>query len=294
LVTQKIDLTTGETRMMGMLFELFQYGFMQRSLISAIAIAVICSIVGLFLVLKRHSLFGDALAHVAFGGISLGLFTGIYPLWTAYIVAILSAIGVNKLRESTKIPPDSSIAVLLTSGLAIGVILISISGGFTLNLFSFLFGNILLVTVDDVIMILITDAIVIPVIYILYKRLVLIVFDENQARVSGLNVTWINTLFIVLASITIIASIRLVGVLLISSLIVIPNITALMFGRGFKKTMFISCAISVFSVVIGIIVSYYSDLAPSGTIVLTMISIFLVTVIANNLKIRVNKMIVTK
>ena len=291
---EKIDPTRRKTRMMEMLFELFQYGFMQRSLISAIAIAVICSIVGLFLVLKRHSLFGDALAHVAFGGISLGLFTGIYPLWTAYIVAILSAIGVNKLRESTKIPPDSSIAVLLTSGLAIGVILISISGGFTLNLFSFLFGNILLVTVDDVIMILITDAIVIPVIYILYKRLVLIVFDENQARVSGLNVTWINTLFIVLASITIIASIRLVGVLLISSLIVIPNITALMFGRGFKKTMFISCAISVFSVVIGIIVSYYSDLAPSGTIVLTMISIFLVTVIANNLKIRVNKMIVTK
>ena len=279
---------------MEMLFDLFQYGFMQRSLISAIAIAVICSIVGLFLVLKRHSLFGDALAHVAFGGIALGLFTGVYPLWTAYIVAILSAVGVNKLRESTKIPPDSSIAVLLTSGLAMGVILISISGGFTLNLFSFLFGNIILVTVDDVIMILITDAIVIPVINILYKKLVLIVFDENQARVSGLNVTWINTLFIVLASITIIASIRLVGVLLISSLIVIPNITALMFGKGFKKTMFISCAISVFSVVFGIIISYYLDLAPSGTIVLTMISMFLVTVIAKNMKIRFNKITVTR
>ena len=279
---------------MEMLFDLFQYGFMQRSLISAIAIAVICSIVGLFLVLKRHSLFGDALAHVVFGGISLGLFIGIYPLWTAYIVAILSAVGVNKLRESTKIPPDSSIAVLLTSGLAIGVILISISGGFTLNLFSFLFGNILLVSVDDVIIILITDAIVIPVIYVLYKKLVLIIFDENQAKVSGLNVSWINTLFIILASITIIASIRLVGVLLISSLIVVPNITALMFGKGFKKTIFISCAISVFSVVFGIIISYYSNLAPSGTIVLTMVSMFLVTIIAKNVKIRFNKITVTK
>lgn len=277
-----------------MLFDLFQYGFIQRSLISAIAIAIICSIVGLFLVLKRHSLFGDALAHVAFGGISLGLFTGIYPLWTAYLVAILSAIGVNKLRESTLIPPDSAIAVLLTSGLAIGVILISISGGFTLNLFSFLFGNILLVTVDDVIIILITDAIVIPVIYILYKRLILIIFDENQAKVSGLNVTWINTLFIILASITIMASIRLVGVLLISSLIVIPNITALMFSKGFKKTLFISCAISVFSVVFGIILSYYSNLASSGTIVLTMVSTFLVTVTAKNMKIRFNKIAVTK
>jgi len=280
--------------LMKMVFDLIQYGFMQRALISAVAISVICSIVGLFLVLKRHSLFGDALAHVAFGGISLGLFIGVYPLWTAYIVAILSAVGVNKLRESTKIPPDSSIAVLLTSGLAIGVILISISGGFTLNLFSLLFGNILLVSNDDLIMILITDAIVIPVIYIFYKKLVLIIFDENQAKVSGLNVTWINTLFIVLASITIIASIRLVGVLLISSLIVIPNITALMLGKGFKKTVFISCAMSVFSVVFGIVISYYSNLVPSGTIVLTLVSMFLITVIAKNMKIRFNKIVVTK
>lgn len=277
-----------------MLFDILQYGFMQRALLSAIAISIMCSIVGLFLVLKRHSLFGDALAHVAFGGIALGLFTGVYPILTAYVIAILSAVGVNKLRESTKIPPDSSIAVLLTSGLAIGVILISISGGFTLDLFSFLFGNILLVSNEDLIMILITDAIVVPIIYVLYKRLILIVFDENQAKVSGLNVTWINTLFIVLASITIIASIRLVGVLLISSLIVIPNITALLLGKGFKKTVFISCAISVFSVVFGIVASYYVNLVPSGTIVLTMVSMFIVTIIVKNIRFRLKKIVVTK
>ncbi|HEY9398733.1 MAG TPA: metal ABC transporter permease [Nitrososphaeraceae archaeon] len=277
-----------------MVFDIIQYGFMQRALISAIAISITCSIVGLFLVLKRHSLFGDAIAHVVFGGITLGLFVGIYPLWTAYIVAILSAVGVNKLRESTQIPPDSSIAVLLTSGLAIGIILISISGGFTVNLYSFLFGNILLVSNDDVIVILITAAIVIPVIYIFYKKLVLIIFDEKQARVSGLNVTWINTLFIILASITIIASIRLVGVLLISSLIVIPNITALMLGKGFKKTMFISCGISIFSVVFGIIISYYVNLPPSGTIVITMVAMFLVTIIAKNMNFTTNKIVVTK
>lgn len=277
-----------------MLFDILQYGFMQRALLSGIAISIMCSIVGLFLVLKRHSLFGDALAHVAFGGIALGLFTGVYPILTAYVVAILSAVGVNKLRESTKIPPDSSIAVLLTSGLAIGVILISISGGFTLDLFSFLFGNILLVSNEDLIMILITDAIVVPIIYVLYKRLMLIVFDENQAKVSGLNVTWINTLFIVLASITIIASIRLVGVLLISSLIVIPNITALLLGKGFKKTIFISSAISVFSVVFGITASYYVNLVPSGTIVLTMVSMFIVTIIIKNMRFRLKKIVVIK
>lgn len=277
-----------------MLFDILQYGFMQRALLSAVAISIICSIVGLFLVLKRHSLFGDALAHVAFGGIALGLFTGIYPILTAYVVSILAAVGVNKLRESTKIPPDSSIAVLLTSGLAIGVILISISGGFTLDLFSFLFGNILLVSNEDLIMILITDAIVVPIIYVLYKKLILTVFDENQAKVSGLNVTWINTLFIVLASITIIASIRLVGVLLISSLIVIPNITALLLGKGFKKTIFISCAISVFSVVFGIVASYYVNLVPSGTIVLTMVSVFIVTIIVKNMRFRLKKIVIAK
>jgi zinc transport system permease protein len=276
-------------KLMEMLFDIIQYGFMQRALLSAIAISIVCSIVGLFLVLKRHSLFGDALAHVTFGGISLGLFIGIYPLWTAYIVAILAAVGVNKLRESTMIPPDSSIAVLLTSGLAIGVILISISGGFTLNLFNILFGNILLVGNDDVILILITAAVVIPVIYTFYKKLVLITFDERQAKVSGLNVTWINTLFIILASVTIIASIRLVGVLLISSLIVIPTITALMLGKGFKKTILISCAISSISVVLGIVTAYYANLAPSGTIVLIMVSMFLVTIIVKNMKFTLNR-----
>jgi zinc transport system permease protein len=161
-------------------------------------------------------------------------------------------------------------------------------------LFSFLFGNILLVSNDDVIMILITTAIVIPVIYIFYKKLVLIIFDEKQAKVSGLNVTWINTLFIILATITILASIRLVGVLLISSLIVIPNITALILGKGFKKTMFISCGISIFSVVFGIIISYIVNLAPSGMIVLTMVSMFLVTIIVKNMKLTPNKIVVTK
>jgi len=147
---------------------------------------------------------------------------------------------------------------------------------------------------EDLIMILITDAIVVPIIYVLYKRLMLIVFDENQAKVSGLNVTWINTLFIVLASITIIASIRLVGVLLISSLIVIPNITALLLGKGFKKTIFISCAISVFSVVFGIAASYYVNLVPSGTIVLTMVSMFIATIIVKNMRFRLKKIVVTK
>ncbi|MDQ5868210.1 MAG: metal ABC transporter permease [Thermoproteota archaeon] len=266
-----------------MVFEILTFGFMQRALVAGVMIATICSIIGLFLVLKRHSLFGDAMSHVAFGGIAIGLFTNVYPLWTAFIVSVLAALGMTKLREFTKIPADSAVAVLLSSGLAIGVVLISLSGGFKLDLFSFLFGSILLVSVQDLIMILVVSSIVLIIISLIYKRLTYVTFDEEQAAVGGLSVKNINYLFIVIASITVIASIRLVGVLLISSLIVLPNITAITMGKGFKKTAIISCGISVSSVIVGIIVSYIMNIAPSGAIVLTATAIFLTAVLGRHI-----------
>jgi zinc transport system permease protein len=266
-----------------MVFEILTLGFMQRALISGAVIAIICSIIGLFLVLKRHSLFGDAMSHVAFGGIAIGLFTNVYPLWTAFIVCVLAALGMTKLQEFAKIPADSAVAVLLSSGLAIGIVLISLSGGFTLDLFSFLFGSILLISVQDLIMILAVSSLVIAIMSVIYRRLTYVTFDEEQASVGGLSVKKINYLFIVIASITIITSIRLVGVLLISSLIVLPNITAITMGKGFKKTAFISCGISVSSVIVGIIISYIMNIAPSGAVVLTETSIFLAAVFGRHI-----------
>lgn len=251
---------------------------MQHALISGAAISLVCSVVGLFLVLRRHSLFGDAMSHVAFGGIAIGLFTKIYPIWTAFIVSVLAAIGITKLREFTKIPADSAVALLLSSGLAVGVVLISLSNGFTLDLYSFLFGSILLISIQDMVTSIALCAAVLIVISIVYRKLMYITFDEEQAKVSGLDVGKLNYLFVVLASITVITSIRLVGVLLISSLIVIPNITAMMFGKGFKKTALISALVGVFSVLSGITISYVTNLAPGGTIVLISIGTFLATV----------------
>jgi zinc transport system permease protein len=261
-----------------LVFEILQFGFMQHALISGAAISLVCSVVGLFLVLRRHSLFGDAMSHVAFGGIAIGLFTKVYPIWTAFIVSVLAAIGITKLREFTKIPADSAVALLLSSGLAVGVVLISLSNGFTLDLYSFLFGSILLISVQDMVTSIALCAAVLIVISIVYRKLMYITFDEEQAKVSGLDVGKLNYLFVVLASITVITSIRLVGVLLISSLIVIPNITAMMFGKGFKKTALISALVGVFSVLSGITISYVTNLAPGGTIVLISIGTFLATV----------------
>ena len=260
-----------------MALEILEYSFMQRALIAGIAVAIICSLIGLFLVLRRHSLFGDALSHMAFGGIAIGMYINVYPIWTAFIVSILAALGITKLRQSTNIPPDSSVAVLLSSGLALGVVLVNLSNGFSIDLFSFLFGSILLISIEDTLMILAIAVTIISIVLIFYRKLMYITFDEEQAKVSGLQVTKLNYLFIVLAGITVIASMRLVGILLISSLIVIPTITAMMFGKGFKKTTLISVSISVLCVVTGIILSYMLNLAPGGTIVLVSVGVFIAT-----------------
>jgi zinc transport system permease protein len=264
-------------------WEIFELGFIQRALIAGIAISILCSIIGLFLVLRRQSLFGDSLAHMAFGGIAVGIYTNTYPLWTAFIASILAALGITKLQHSSNIPADSAVAIMLTAGLAIGILLLSITGGFSVDLFSFLFGNILLVSFEDTLLISLLTALVLLSVVIFFKKLLYITFDEQQAEVSGLQVQRLNYFFIVLASLTVIASMRLVGILLISSLTVIPNITAMMFGAGFKRTLLISILISATSVVSGIFLSYMLNSAPSGTIALISISLFLFVYIAKYL-----------
>ena len=262
-----------------MILEALSYGFMQKALIAGIAVGLICSFMGTFLVLRRYSLFGDGIAHVAFGGISVGLFLGVFPLWTAFIVSIFGGLGLQKLRQSTKISGDSAVAVVLVSGLAVGVILVSSSGGFSVDLFSFLFGSILLISNEDTIMILAISAGIIATLTIMQKQFLHLTFNEEQAKLVGLRTTLLNYAFVVLASITVVTSMRLVGILLISALIVIPNITAMMFGKGFKKTVFISMSISVISVVSGILVSYFLNVAPSGTIVVIAVGILVGTLI---------------
>ena len=238
-----------------MILEALSYAFMQKALIAGVAVGIICSFMGTFLVLRRYSLFGDGIAHVAFGGISVGLFFGIVPLWTAFIVSILGGLGLQKLRQSTKISGDAAVAVVLSSGFAVGVILVSASGGFSVDLFSFLFGSILLISNEDTIMILAISAGIIATLTLLQKQFLHLTFNEEQAKLGGLRTTLLNYAFVVLASITVVTSMRLVGILLISALIVVPNITAMMFGKGFKKTVFISMSIAVISVVSGILVS---------------------------------------
>ena len=237
-----------------MSFEILTFSFMHRALISGIAIAILCSVVGLFLVLRRYSLFGDAIAHSSFGGIALGLLAGVYPLWTAYGVSIASALIITKIKDRYNISGDASIAVLLSSGIAVGLVIIGLSGGFTID-------------------ILALTGVILIVILTLYRQLLYSTFNEEQAKVSGIPVEKINYLIVFMAGITVVTSIQLVGVLLISALFVIPNVTAIMYGKGFKQTAIISMSLSIFSVVVGIMVSYIFDITPAGTIVLISIGL---------------------
>jgi len=261
-----------------MTLEIFFYGFMQRALVSGIAIALLCSVVGLFLVLRRYSLFGDAVAHSSFGGIAVGLLIGIYPMWTAYVVSLISALVITRIKQKFDISGEASVAVLLSSGIAIGLILISISGGFNVDIFSFLFGSILLVSVEDTVLVLGLTGIILIVILLLYRELIYSTFNEEQAKVSGIPVEKINYLIVFIAGITVVTSIQLVGILLISALFVIPNVTAIMYGRSFKQTAMLSIAFAVSSVVVGILISYLFDITPAGTIVMLAITIFAVTI----------------
>ena len=256
-----------------MSLEILTYGFMHRALISGIAVAILCSVVGLFLVLRRYSLFGDAIAHASFGGVAIGLIAGVYPLWTAYVVSIVSALVITKIKDKFDISGDASVAVLLSSGIAVGLVIIGLSGGFTLDIFSFLFGSILLVSVDDTILILFLTVGILIVISLLFRQIIYSTFNEEQAKVSGIPVEKINYLIVFMAGITVVTSIQLVGVLLISALFVIPNVSAIMYGKGFKQTVLISISFSIFSVVAGILVSYVFDITPAGTIVLISIAL---------------------
>lgn len=260
-----------------MSLEIFTFSFMHRALISGVAIAILCSVIGLFLVLRRYSLFGDAIAHSSFGGIALGLMAGVYPLWTAYGVSLVSALIITRIKEKYDISGDASVAILLSSGIAIGLVIIGISGGFTIDIFSFLFGSILLVSVNDTILILSLTGVILIVVLLLYRQLLYSTFNEEQAKVSGIPVEKINYLIVFMAGITVVTSIQLVGVLLISALFVIPNVSAIMYGKGFKQTAIISMSFSIFSVVAGILISYIFDITPAGTIVLLSIGLLAVT-----------------
>lgn len=257
------------------MLDIFSYSFIIRGFEAGIIIALIAPLIGIFLVLRRYSLIADTLSHVSLAGVAIGLLLKIDPLITAILAAVLSSVAIEKLRMSKKIYGESALAIFLSGSLALAIVLISLGKGFSIDIFNYLFGSITTVRQEDVFIIGGLGILIIGAIYVFYKELIFITFDEEAAKVSGIPTRFINILLIILAAFTIALSIPIVGVLLIAALIVIPVVTALQLKKSFKQTILYAEIISLFSVITGIISSFYLNLSPGGTIVLLTIFIFL-------------------
>lgn len=256
------------------MLNIFQYSFIIRGLEAGLLIGAVAPLIGIFLVLRRYSLIADTLSHVSLAGVAIGLLLNINPLAMALCASALAALAIERLRLSRRIYGESALSIFLSGSLALAVVLIGLTRGFNADLFGYLFGSIMTVKPADVYIIIALGAGVAIAVGLFFKELVYISFDETAARVSGLPVKLFNSLFIALAAVTIAVAIPIVGVLLVSALMVLPVITALQFKASFKRTLFIAEAISVGSVLVGIVGSFYLNVSSGGLIVLVMLAVF--------------------
>jgi zinc transport system permease protein len=255
--------------------DFLRYGFIQRALIAGSFIALVCSLLGVLLVLRRLSLIGDGLSHVTFGSVALGLLFNVYPVYISLPIVIASSLGILKLAEKAKIYGDAAIGIVSSLGIAVGVMLASIAGGFNVDLFSYLFGNILSISDTEVYSSILLSVIVLFTIYIYFNEIFSITFDEEFARASGINTRRINSILVVLTAITVVLTMKVVGIMLTSALLILPAATAFQVARGFRNSMFISALTSVVSVLSGIMISFIFNLPTGASIVLLNFMIFL-------------------
>ena len=268
VITQKRPPTTT-------MLDIFQYDFMVRAFEAGIAIGIAAPLVGMFLVVRRYSLMADTLAHVSLAGVATGLLLAINPIFSAIGLSLVAASGIESLRNSKRIFGESVLALFLSGSLAIAVVILSIAKGFNANLFSYLFGSISTVSPADLWITGVLAVVVFLDVFLLYKELFFVSFDEELAAASGLPVRRLNLAMVMLAALTVSLSIRIVGVLLIGALMVIPVISAMQYGKGFRTTLILSVIFSLISVVVGLFASYYLDLASGGAIVLVALVIFI-------------------
>lgn len=256
------------TDFFGLIGESLQYTFMQRAIIVGILIGICSAMLGVFLVLKKFSMIGDGLAHVSFATIAIALTLNASPLYVSIPVVIVASLFILRLNERTKLHGDAAIGLVSSFSVALGVLIVSVSDGFNVDLFSFLFGSILLISEMDVYLSLGLAILIVSAVIFFYHDLFAFTHDEAFAKVMGINTNRMNTLIAILTSITIVLGIRVVGTMLISSMIIFPTVTALQIAKSFKWTMILSAFISVLSVILGVIGSYVFNLPSGASIVM--------------------------
>lgn len=261
---------------------MLQYGFMQNAIIAGIFISILCPAVGVFLVLKRYSMMGDALSHASFAGVAVGIVFGYNPIISAFIFTSISGLLIEFLRDYYNKYAELILVIVLTLSIGTAITLIS-TGKASANVNSYLFGSILTVSKNELYTVFILSIISVVTLSLLYNQLLYITFDENGAKIAGVKVKLINYLFALLVGATISVSIRILGILVISSMIAMPVAAALQLHKGFKTTLILSIIFGFIDILVGLFLSYYINSAPGGTIALTSVAVLLIVLIYKKL-----------
>ena len=255
---------------------LLTYGFFQNAILAALLMSISCGIIGTYIVSRRMVFISGGITHASFGGVGMGYFLGIPPLAGAAVVAILAALISENLTRRKVLRNDSIIAILWSLGMAIGIIFVYLTPGYAPNLMSYLFGSIITVTNIDLWLMLGLALLVTTISILLYRPILYVAFDEQFARIRGIPVMFINYLLIILVALTIVLSIRTAGIILVLSVLTIPQNISNLFTNRFSHIMIGSIILGFLASLLGLILSYYLDIPSGATIIFTLVVLYLV------------------
>lgn len=270
-----------------MIEALLNYEFLQNAFATGMIIGLIAPLLGVFIVVRRLSLIADALSHVTLAGIAGSLYLSqsvaalaiLNPLYLGIVASVTGSLLIERLRRIYNHYEELAIPIIMSAGIGFSAIFISLAQGFSSDLFGYLFGSVSAVSRQDLLIVCLIALIVLVFLYIFFKELFVLSFDEEYAKVSGLSSKWIHIFFMVITALVIAASMRVVGILLVSSLMTLPVAASMQLAKGFKQAIIYSIIFGEFSVIVGLILSYYLNIAPGGTIVVTSIFVLLMVII---------------
>ncbi len=263
------------------MLEILDYTFMQRAIAASVLIGLVCSVMGVYVVLRGLAFIGAGVAHASFGGVALGVVLGVNPLFTAAAFCVATAWSIGIVSRTGKVKEDTAIGIFFASTMAFGIVLIGLLDEYNTDLFGYLFGSVLAISESDLWLTVGLSVGVLGVIALLYKELLFITFDPEAAEASGLPARALYFLLLGLLAVTIVVSLKVIGIILVSALLVTPAAAAYQLTTDFKKMMALSAFFGVFSALLGLALSYALDTASGATIVLTATGIFFITAIVS-------------
>lgn len=266
--------------MMGLVREMLSYPFLVRALVGGILVSLCASLLGVSLVLKRYSMIGDGLSHVSFGALSVALAIGWSPLKVSIPVVVLAAFFLLRITENGKMKSDAAIAMISASALAIGIVVTSMTTGMTTDVSSYMFGSILAMSPSDVKLSVALSVIVLGLFLFCYNKIFAVTFDESFAKATGVRVSWYNILIAVLTAVTIVLGMRMMGAMLISSLIIFPALTSMRVFKSFHGVVWSAGVVSVVCFVIGMVMSYQWSAPAGASVVLVNLAAFILFALA--------------